>query len=161
VLFEVLHPLAQDHAGARKTNALSCVLRLQAAAEASGQPGRSLLLTGDIEAAQEAALVQRLGAGLRSTALLVPHHGSRTSSTPALLIAVQPQVAVVQAAYRSRFGHPATEVLARYARYGVHLERSDHCGAWAWPAGGPPVCERQRARRYWHHQPQPPAPLPP
>ncbi len=161
VLFEVLHPLADDHAQVRKTNALSCVLRVQAAPAADGQPGRSLLLTGDIEAAQEAALVQRLGPRLRSTTLLVPHHGSRTSSTPALLIAVQPELAVVQAAYRSRFGHPATEVLARYARYGVPVARSDDCGAWFWPAGGPPQCERQRARRYWHHQPQPRAPLPP
>jgi competence protein ComEC len=99
--------------------------------------------------------VQRLGSGLHSTVLLVPHHGSRTSSTPDWLIAVAPQVAVVQAAYRSRFGHPATDVLSRYARYGIALERSDVCGAWFWPADGPPRCERQVARRYWHHQPSP------
>jgi competence protein ComEC len=155
VQFEFLHPLPTDHDSAQKTNALSCVLRVQAAAGPDGAPPRSALLTGDIEAAQEAALVQRLGSGLHSTVLLVPHHGSRTSSTPDWLIAVAPQVAVVQAAYRSRFGHPATDVLSRYARYGIALERSDVCGAWFWPADGPPQCERQVARRYWHHQPLP------
>jgi competence protein ComEC len=163
VLFEFLHPLAQDHAGTLKTNALSCVLRVQASAHKSAQPSstadgplpRSVLLTGDIESAQEAALVQRLGSALRSTVLLVPHHGSKTSSTPELLIAVAPQRAVVQVAYRSRFGHPATEVLSRYARYGIELQRSDHCGAWSWPAAELPRCERQVSRRYWHHQPQP------
>ena len=92
----------------RKSNAMSCVLRVSAA----GQP--SALLTGDIEREQEAALVGRLGDALRSDVLIVPHHGSRTSSTPAFLDAVRPRVAVVQAGYRNRFGHPAPEVLARY-----------------------------------------------
>jgi competence protein ComEC len=72
-----------------------------------------VLLTGDIEAAQEAALVARLGPALRSQVLLVPHHGSKTSSSEAFIGAVAPGTAVVQAAYRSRFGHPAAEVLAR------------------------------------------------
>ena len=91
------------------------------------------------------------GATLRSDVLLVPHHGSRTSSTGAFLDAVAPRVAVVQAAYRSRFGHPAPEVLARYADRGIAVVRSDRCGAWTLPAAGPAVCERQVARRYWHH----------
>ncbi len=152
VRFEVLHPLPEDHARLLKPNALSCVLRVADAA------GRRALVTGDIEAPQEAALVQRLGPALRSEVLVVPHHGSRTSSTPAFLAAVQPRVAVVQAAYRSRFGHPAPDVVARYEAAGVPVVRSDRCGAWTLPAepGAAPRCERDVARRYWHHHPLPP-----
>ena len=142
VVFEVLHPPAADHALALKPNAMSCVLKLTTAA------GRSLLLTGDIEAAQEAALVERAGPALRSSVMLVPHHGSRTSSTAVFINAVAPEVALVQAGYRSRFGHPAPDVIGRYADRGVQVVRSDRCGAYHWPAG---VCERKRALRYWHH----------
>jgi competence protein ComEC len=147
VRFDVLHPLADDAVPGTKPNALSCVLRVQA------RDGRSLLLTGDIEAAQEAALVARLGAGLRSQVLLVPHHGSRTSSTEAFVLAVAPGTALVQAAYRSRFGHPAPDVVARYQALGVELLRSDECGAWTWDGQGSTRCERDAARRYWHHRP--------
>jgi competence protein ComEC len=116
---------------------------------ATDAAGRSVLLPGDIEAPQEAALVARLGAGLRSTLLLVPHHGSKTSSTDAFLDAVQPQVAMVQAGYRSRFGHPAPEVLARYSTRGIMVVRSDRCGAWSWHDGAS-QCARDARRRYWH-----------
>jgi competence protein ComEC len=111
-----------------------------------------VLLTGDIEAAQEAALVARLGPALRSQVLLVPHHGSKTSSSEAFIGAVAPGTAVVQAAYRSRFGHPAAEVLARYRTLGVELQRSDACGAWVWDARGVARCQREVAARYWHHR---------
>ncbi|HPP82272.1 MAG TPA: DNA internalization-related competence protein ComEC/Rec2, partial [Rubrivivax sp.] len=144
VRFEMLHPQRADYGSARKPNALSCVLRVEAA-------GRSALLAGDIEAAQEAALVAR-GADLRSELLLVPHHGSRTSSTPAFLDAVAPRLALVQAAYRSRFGHPAPDVMARYAARGIVVVRSDRCGAWTAGADGREVCAREDGRRYWHHR---------
>ncbi|HEX6721400.1 MAG TPA: DNA internalization-related competence protein ComEC/Rec2, partial [Burkholderiaceae bacterium] len=143
VQFEFLHPQADDLARETKSNALSCVLRVIDAA------GRSALLTGDIEAPQEAALVARLGPLLRSDLMLVPHHGSRTSSTDALLDAVRPSVALVQAGYRSRFGHPAPEVLARYRARGIMLVRSDRCGAWTWWDGAH-ECARDTHRRYWH-----------
>ncbi|MDP3082403.1 MAG: DNA internalization-related competence protein ComEC/Rec2 [Rubrivivax sp.] len=144
VHFEVLHPRAEDHASVSKANALSCVLRVQG-------ERHSLLLSGDIEAAQEAALLAR-GAALRSSVLLVPHHGSRTSSTPAFIDAVAPHTAVVQAAYRSRYGHPAPDVQARYEARGISFVRSDRCGAWTLAADGASHCERERARRYWHHR---------
>jgi competence protein ComEC len=143
VSFEVLHPSAEDHGRETKSNAVSCVLRVRDAA------GRSVLLTGDIEAPQEASLVARLGAQLRSTLLLVPHHGSKTSSSDAFLEAVQPQIAMVQAGYRSRFGHPAPEVLARYQARSIMLVRSDRCGAWTWNDGAF-QCARETRRRYWH-----------
>ncbi len=145
VHFELLHPQQTDYARPARPNAMSCVLRVQGT-------GASALLTADIEAAQEAALVQRLGAALKSDVLLVPHHGSRTSSSAAFINAVQPRVAVVQAAYRSRFGHPAPDVLARYDALSLPVVRSDRCGAFTLPTAGTPVCERIVARRYWHHR---------
>ena len=145
VHFEVLHPTASDFERTQTSNALSCVLRVQGSVS-------SVLLTGDIEAAQEAALLQRLApAALASQVLLVPHHGSRTSSTAAFIAAVSPATAVVQAAYRSRYGHPAPDVLRRYDDRGIQLMRSDRCGAFTLEPDGAGVCERQAARRYWHH----------
>jgi competence protein ComEC len=146
VRFELLHPLPGDFGQAARPNALSCVLRVQSA------DGRSLLLTGDIEAAQEAALLARAGPALRSQVLLVPHHGSKTSSTEAFIGAVAPGTALAQAGYRSRFGHPAPEVELRYRALGVELLRSDRCGAWVWSADGASRCVRQSDARYWHHR---------
>ena len=143
--FEVLHPGDEVAAAGTRPNAVSCVLRI------GGAQGTALL-TGDIERAQELALVERHGDALRADVLLVPHHGSRTSSSEALLAAVAPRVALVQAGYRSRFGHPAAEVVARYAARGVELVRSDACGAWTWRADGGMHCQRQERARYWHHR---------
>jgi competence protein ComEC len=63
---------------------------------------------------------------------------------------------VVQAAYRSRYGHPAPDVLVRYEQRSIKVVRSDRCGAFTLQSGAgaaapPEVCERQVARRYWHH----------
>jgi competence protein ComEC len=143
VRFDMLHPLSPANPAGAKTNALSCVLRVGDVA------GRSVLLTGDIEAPQEAAIVARAAAALRSDVLLVPHHGSRTSSTDAFLAAVRPRVAVIQVGYRSRYGHPAPEVLARYAAHGIPVVRTDHCGAWIW-IDDQAHCTRSVRRRYWH-----------
>jgi competence protein ComEC len=153
VHFRILHPLASDYRPGAKTNALSCVLRIVDAA------GRSALLTGDIEARQEAALVERAGAALRSDVLVVPHHGSHTSSTDTFLDAVRPGVAVIQVGYRSRYGHPAPEVLARYRAHGIGVVRTDHCGAWSW-ADGEAHCTRAVRRRYWGWQGTPETPMP-
>jgi len=147
VRFEVLHPQEADYAGFTKPNAVSCVLRV-------GNGRATVLLAGDIERMQEAALAARTPA-LQADLLLVPHHGSKTSSTPALLDAVQPRIAMVQAGYRNRFGHPAGEVVARYAERGIALVDSAHCGAATWSSAHPAAvrCQRQEGRRYWHHQP--------
>lgn len=142
VQFELLHPPPPPTALPPRPNARSCVLRVQDA------HGRSLLLAGDIEAAEEAQLVATQAAALRSDVLLVPHHGSRTSSTPAFIDAVAPQVAVVQAGHLNRHGHPHAAVLARYTERGVRLSRSDTCGAWAWREGAM-TCERQSSPQYW------------
>jgi competence protein ComEC len=135
-------------AGRAKANALSCVLRI---ASAQG----SVLLTGDIERQQELALVAEHGEALRSDVLLVPHHGSKTSSSAPFLDAVRPRLAVVQAGYRNRFGHPAPEVVARHAERGIQVIQSPVCGAWAWPVQSGPAgeCLRDTSKRYWRHAP--------
>lgn len=145
VAFEVLHPSAAAAASARSTNAMSCVVRVQARSVAA-------LLMGDLEAAQEKALVAS-GAELQSDVLLVPHHGSKTSSSEALIAAVAPRVALIQAGYRNRFGHPAQPVLARYVAADIALFDSPHCGAMHWASVDPGrvVCERSQNARYWHH----------
>lgn len=143
VQFDVLHPAAArlPGQGQRAGNDVSCVLRVQtlsASAPEGGQaPARSpsLLITGDIESPQEAELVRlhRSGAqGLRSTVLVVPHHGSRTSSTEAFLQAVQPALAVAQVGARNSYGHPHPSVVARYQRLGLPWVSTPSCGAWVW-----------------------------
>jgi competence protein ComEC len=148
VAFEVLHPPAADLGRPTlKPNAVSCVVRV------AGRNG-SALLAGDIEALQETTLVREQAAALQSDVLLVPHHGSKTSSTPAFVQAVAPRIAVVQAAHRSRFGHPAPVVVARYEAAGVALVQSSTCGAFAWAGAAVPQpgdCTRSAQRRYWHH----------
>jgi competence protein ComEC len=90
---------------------------------------------------------------VRADVLLVPHHGSRTSSTAAFLDAVRPSLALVQAGYRNRFGHPAPDVVARYVQRGIALAASPACGAAAWDSRTPATvrCERRMQPRYWHH----------
>ena len=151
VEFAVLAPPADDYARALRPNAMSCVLRV-----AGG--GRSVLLTGDIEREQEAALVAAQGDALRTDVLIAPHHGSKTSSSAPFLDAVRPRIAVFQAGYRNRFGHPAEEVLDRYRERGIAIVASPACGAWQWPADGAAAgtCERDVGRRYWHHAIAPP-----
>ncbi|HSV45547.1 MAG TPA: MBL fold metallo-hydrolase, partial [Ramlibacter sp.] len=150
VEFSIIHPRAADYAAPAKPNARSCVLRI-----ANGRA--SVLLAGDIELAQEARLVADQGAALRADLLLVPHHGSKTSSSEAFLAAVQPRWAVVQAGYRNRFGHPAAPVVARYQAHGSALVESPRCGAAHWSSAQPRRldCERALAPRYWRHQAAP------
>jgi len=146
VTFEVLHPRAEHYAQTLKSNAMSCVLRLRS------QSGRTALLVGDLEAGLELELLRDLGpAALQSELLLVPHHGSKTSSTPEFLAAVAPRWALVQAGYRNRFGHPAPAVLARYQAQGILVLDSPSCGAWRWRSEREHgTCIRQTQRRYWH-----------
>ena len=156
VRFDVLHPLPGDYDRQLRSNAMSCVIRVESAPLGGKTNGktRSALLTGDIEKAEEASLVALQGAALKSDVLIVPHHGSKTSSTAAFLDAVQPEVAVFQAGYRNRFGHPANEVLGRYRERKITEIDSPGCGAWEWRAQVNPdqaVCQRHSNRRYWHH----------
>jgi competence protein ComEC len=152
VHFEVLHPQPADYTARAKPNALSCVLRI---ANARSQA----LLAGDVERAQELRLAA-VGGVVRADLLLVPHHGSRTSSSEAFLDAVRPQVALVQAGYRNRFGHPAPDVMDRYRARGIAVFGSPHCGAASWSSAAPQAvrCERAQSPRYWQHHAPPPLP---
>ncbi len=145
--FDVLHPQLQDYAVSHKSNTMSCTLRISNGAQ-------SALLVGDIEQAQEARLVAEVPKRLKADVLLVPHHGSKTSSSAAFLDAVQPQIALVQAGYRNRFGHPAEPVLVRYVERHIHVVDSPHCGAATWQSTQPRAiqCQRTQAMRYWHHR---------
>jgi len=146
--FEILHPGESDYRYFTRPNAVSCVLRV-------GNGRAAVLLAGDIGRLEEFGIVSRIAAArLRADVLLVPHHGSRSSSSTALLAAVQPRIALVQAGYRNRFGHPAPEVAARYRDAGARLVESTRCGAARWSslAPGEVDCERESGARYWHHR---------
>jgi len=148
VHFEFIHPTAQQLDGAvpgatGKPNARSCVLRI-------GSDMQATMLTGDIEREQELTLASTLGLNLRAGVMLVPHHGSRTSSSAAWLQAVAPRWAVIQAGYRNRYGHPSDEVLERYEQHGIAVVRTDSCGSWHWNSANDQFeCERLRHPRYW------------
>jgi competence protein ComEC len=152
VQFEVLHPRTDDYADARRPNALSCVVRIESAPDPQGRRRRALL-TGDIELAQESALVAS-GQLQPVDWLLVPHHGSKTSSSAPFLDATAPRIAVVQAGYRNRFGHPAAPVLERYRERGVRWVSTVECGAALWRSDQPEAmrCWRHERQRYWHHR---------
>jgi len=97
--------------------------------------------------------VQRASDQLRADVLLVPHHGSKTSSTEAFLDAVQPRWALFQMGYRNRYGHPAPQVLARYINRHIAVKLSPACGAMTWRSENPAQvrCMREENRRYWQY----------
>jgi len=132
---------------------MSCVLRISNGKKAA-------LLAGDLEAAQELRLVadSELGPKLKANFLLMPHHGSKTSSTASFLDAVQPQFALAQAGYRNRFNHPVASVLQRYTDRKIQVVKSPGCGAATWRSeqADKVLCHRQQSKRYWHHQPEAP-----
>jgi competence protein ComEC len=151
VRFRVLHPTPAHYGvDGLKPNDLSCVVRVDSA-------WGSVLLTGDIEARSEAELVRERRDELRADVLVVPHHGSLTSSTPPFVAAVAPEIAVFTPGYRNRFGHPRPAVVARYANAGVRVFRTDHDGALTFVFGPgaahEPQAQRDLDRRYWHDRP--------
>lgn len=146
VRFEMLAPDPASYANPRlKANARSCVLRISA-------NGRAILLAGDIEAAQEAALLRTGAAQLRADVLLAPHHGSGTSSTASFLQAVGPSLGIFQVGHRNRYRHPKQEVYERYAEHGIRRLRTDERGAVTLHFGpGLQVDSyRETHARYWH-----------
>lgn len=146
VAFEVLHPASTAYGDDAKPNHLSCVLRIEAG-------GRRILLTSDIEAPDEVALLARYPDDLAADVMLVPHHGSKTSSTPAFLKAVGAGQVIIPVGYRNRFGHPKPEVVDRYAETGASIWRTDRDGALRLHLNGDGVsisAWRQEHRRYWH-----------
>ncbi len=141
--FEVLWPTAP---GFWKGNDASCVIRVAAA-------GRVVLLTGDIEAAAERQLVHFFAARLRASVVIAPHHGSRSSSSQALVAATRPALVIFTAGYLNRWGFPKADRVARWRAAGARTLTVSDSGAIRilFGAGPPRVeCFRARQRRFWH-----------
>ncbi|MEJ2346949.1 MAG: DNA internalization-related competence protein ComEC/Rec2 [Gammaproteobacteria bacterium] len=148
VRFRVLSPSSSSTLNG---NNRSCVLRIDA-------PGGSVLLTGDIQADVEKRLVAQVPRWLPVDVLVVPHHGSRTSSTAAFVHRVSPAYAVFTTGYRNRFGFPRPVVVARYRAAGAALLDSAADGAVRFRIGplrglGAPQRYRVAAGRYWNRHP--------
>jgi competence protein ComEC len=127
VLLEMLHPpkayRQQPRWGRPNTNDNSLVLKLTHGAH-------SFLWPGDLERRAEADIVERQPAGrLRATVLFAPHHGSRSSNTPAWVAAVAPREVVFSVGWQNPYHFPHPEVTARYRAQGARLWRTDNLGA--------------------------------
>jgi competence protein ComEC len=147
VNFTMLWPDAGPLQG--KPNAHCCVLRVSTAASVAMQATSATpfiaaaaaapaaeansrvtaLLAADIEAPVERILLARDRDALRAQILLVPHHGSKTSSSEPFVDSIDPLIAVFQVGYRNRFHHPHPGVFARYVSRHIELPRSDEDGA--------------------------------
>ena len=113
--FEILSPPdINSESYPKNDNNRSCVLRVS-------NQHHSLLLTADIQAFSEEKLIQNYPDKLISEVVTVPHHGSKTSSTIEFIRSVSPQIGLIPAGYRSRFGHPKPEIIERYITAGVEL----------------------------------------
>ncbi|NMH63595.1 DNA internalization-related competence protein ComEC/Rec2 [Shewanella salipaludis] len=98
----------------------SCVIRI-------GDERQKLLLTGDIEADAEQALLAG-GAQLHSQVLIAPHHGSRTSSSPAFIAAVAPELVLFPAGFENRYGFPKADIVQRYRAQGIRALSTGEAG---------------------------------
>jgi competence protein ComEC len=142
--FSFIYP-PQD--GLRDGNDASCVLRVKAG-------DHQLLITGDIEQPAEQQLV-RDGLLGGVDAVIIPHHGSRTSSTAPFVSALTPDLAIVSAGFGNRWGFPKEEVVARWVGIGARVLETSTSGAI-----GIRLCEgsgmeevteyRNERRRIWH-----------
>jgi competence protein ComEC len=142
VRFAFLHPSPHfPYLG----NDSSCVLRIDTAST-------SILLPGDISAVVEQRLLRDMADELDVDWLLVPHHGSRSSSSETFIDAVSPRVALVAVAHGSRFGHPHAEVVERYRQRGISLASTADSGALRVQLDGENQVEgrRETHRRFWH-----------
>jgi competence protein ComEC len=149
VEFRILHP---PPGSGLTGNDGSCVLRVAAGDDEA-------LIAADVEAPAEAMLLAS-GEDLATDVLVAPHQGSKTSSTPAFVAAVQPDYVLFPVAYRNRWHHPHERVLERYRAIGARTYTSAQYGALRFDLGptpdrAPPGAWRSAARRYWHPHPAP------
>jgi competence protein ComEC len=105
VTFSMLYP---DKKHLHLGNNSSCVLQI------TTKNNHNILLTGDIEKISESFLVNKYGSRLQSHFLQVPHHGSKTSSSPRFIHQVDPQVVLYSYGFSNRYHFPHKQVLARY-----------------------------------------------
>ncbi|MDH4394482.1 MAG: DNA internalization-related competence protein ComEC/Rec2 [Limnobacter sp.] len=121
-------PASPPNTDLGRDNNQSCLLKIANAKH-------SLLLSGDIEAAAEQALLDDIRTGqkppnhLQASVLYAPHHGSKTSSSQAFLDAVNPSTVVIQSGWKNRYKHPHQEVLNRYQGMNLTLFHTAQVGA--------------------------------
>ena len=120
VLFEILNP--DESLAYNKRNNASCVLRVSTGKE-------SLLLSADIEKRAEKLLVQHRSAQLKSTYLVAPHHGSKTSSSQTFLQAVDPDYILIPVGFKNRYRMPHSTVLQRYREMHIPVLKTFQSGA--------------------------------
>lgn len=150
VRFEMLQPEPSSYESMKyKPNAHSCTVKISIG---TGEHQKSILMAGDIEAVQEDELVNGMPEKLQADVLLVPHHGSATSSTLPFLQAVKPKIAIFQVGYRNRFHHPKPEVYQRYGDLGITRLRTDDDGAISLHLADTLTFSeyRQTNRHYWY-----------
>lgn len=139
VRFAILHPSADF---AARGNDSSCVLAVTAGAA-------TLLVTGDVERLGEGALLTQ---PIAADVVVVPHHGSATSSSPAFVAAVGASVAIVSAGFANRWGFPRPEVRQRWEQAGAAVVVTGEAGAVSvelGPEGAAVSTERDGRHRYW------------
>jgi len=144
VRFDIVHP---HNRSAWDGNNLSCVLRASVAKH-------QVLFTGDIEAPVEILLAYRTMLA-PATVVVVPHHGSGTSSSTALVQAVRPNLAIVSAGFANRWGMPKDAVVRRWQAGGAQVVNTAYAGAisqklCAGEEAGRVRQTRDDARRFWH-----------
>jgi competence protein ComEC len=126
VQFELLHPdnawLETLNKRESSDNNHSCVLRVFTG-------NQQLLLTGDAEAISEQNMLALHTEKLPSTIVVVPHHGSKSSSSEEFVAATQPKFAIFSVGYLNHFGHPKAEIVERYQAIGSQILRTDQTGA--------------------------------
>jgi len=143
--FSVISPQLQTPNG---SNNRSCVIMLE-------HLGTKILLSGDIEKQVERFLVRRYKQQLKADVLLVPHQGSKTSSTAKFLDAVSPNLAMLAAGYKNHYGHPHAQVVNRYRIRDIDLLSTIESGSVLLKInsqGWAKVAYRQRYRRFWNYQ---------
>ncbi len=117
VNFKVLYPYTMHYEG----NNSSCVLKV-------GNDGKSVLLTGDIEKPAEKTLAIKYGPALKSSVIVAPHHGSRTSSSQKFLDFVKPKYVVYSTGFHNRFRFPSKVVVRRYRQINAEAENTASSG---------------------------------
>ena len=144
VRFEILSPEVDQKVSG---NDASCVLHI------TGRSG-SVLLVGDLMRRGEQRLLRLEGDALASEVLVVPHHGSLTSSSSEFIQAVAPKFALFPVGYRNRWGFPKPRVMAAYHDAGAELLDTATAGAIEirlWPGREPELVSRWRidAAHFW------------
>ncbi len=151
VRFEVLYPMTESHQDIKLSdNNRSCVIKV------TSRHG-SVLLTGDFEKEAEAILLQTQKDKLKSDVIIVPHHGSKTSSTAPFISAVSAKYAIFTTGYLNRFKHPRLDVVDRYRETTTSaIYRSDYHGAVVMDFKATGALQTNAWRlshaKYWHDQ---------